>query len=539
MVGFCVQLPYVYKETSREVIRGLLFISNFWFARDHGYFADAVVDKSLLHTWSLSVEWQFYLIYPLLLLAWAKFCSLRTLPHFIGALFGLSLVASFLLTSDKSYFMLHTRAWELLLGGIIFTLPPLRFGPRLSRVLELAALLVIILNMALAEPMQGWQAWQVVPGVFACALILWLKIEHSVLAPAVLQYLGKISYSMYLIHWPVITLCSKLGWMHYFLPILGFIIVYSVLSYHFIETKRRWSRLVLLSYVLVIGGAQAGEHFDGATPFNDNYLEGKHYRDVYYGGRDIPEFGAIYHGTTADVPEFMLIGDSYCRQYANFLNAQHIPFVGVFSNGQLQFKDIYVYPLFKHQSTAEYQLYYDNYRALLAQTAADTVVIGHNWRNYLFNQNLGTEYAPSILDQEARRQAIAQGIIELAESYPGKEFYVLGLPVVDPHSGEECVVLRNSQHALHKLLFSGLDCPRSVAVDFTIPNEVNAYLRAICAQRSNLHFVDLNPAICHDGVCRVLTEKDQLIFSDGSHLSLFGAEIVGEYLLQQIKADSK
>ena len=439
MVGFCVQLPYVYKETSREVIRGLLFISNFWFARDHGYFADAVVDKSLLHTWSLSVEWQFYLIYPLLLLAWAKFCSLRTLPHFIGALFGLSLVASFLLTSDKSYFMLHTRAWELLLGGIIFTLPPLRFGPRLSRVLELAALLVIILNMALAEPMQGWQAWQVVPGVFACALILWLKIEHSVLAPAVLQYLGKISYSMYLIHWPVITLCSKLGWMHYFLPILGFIIVYSVLSYHFIETKRRWSRLVLLSYVLVIGGAQAGEHFDGATPFNDNYLEGKHYRDVYYGGRDIPEFGAIYHGTTADVPEFMLIGDSYCRQYANFLNAQHIPFVGVFSDGQLQFKDIYVYPLFKHQSTAEYQLYYDNYRALLAQTAADTVVIGHNWRNYLFNQNLGTEYDPSILDQEARRQAIAQGIIELAESYPGKEFYVLGLPVVDPHSGEECV----------------------------------------------------------------------------------------------------
>lgn len=536
LIGFVIQPPYVFEESCREVMRALLFISNFWFARDQGYFADAVVNKTLLHTWSLSVEWQFYLIYPLLLWAWAKFCSLRTLPHFIAALFIVSLGASFVLTDNKSYFILYTRAWELLIGGIIFTLPPLKFKPTLARFLEVTALLVIFLNMAFAEPMQGWEAWQVLPGVVASALLLWLKVEHSLLSNAVMQYTGKISYSMYLIHWPVITICSKLGLLHHFVLLLGFIIAYSALSYHLIEKKRSWPWAILIIYVLTGLLGQVGVSYDGATYFNDNYLNGNRYHDVYYGGKNIPEFGSIYHGTTPGTDEIILIGDSYARQYANFLNQQKIPFVGVFSDGQMQFNNVRVWPVFKKLPDNEYQIYFENYNRVLAQSSASKVVIGHNWRNYLLNRNLGIEYSAVPQDQEQRKQAVVDGVLDLADLYQDKDFYIIGLPVVDPRIGEDCLLINNNRHPLVKKIFSFLDCPHLVAADFSLPNQINHFVRSICEQRSNLHFIDPNKALCHEGVCRVITDDELLIFSDREHLSLAGAAIVGSYILEQTHA---
>ena len=534
LVGFVIQPPYVYEESCREVMRALLFISNFWFARDQGYFADAVVNKSLLHTWSLSVEWQFYLVYPLLLWAWAKFCSLRTLPHFIAALFIVSLGTSFVLTDNKSYFMLYTRAWELLIGGIIFTLPPLKFNPPLSRFLEVTALLVIFLNMALAEPMQGWEAWQVLPGVVASALLLCLKVERSLLSNVVMQYIGKISYSMYLIHWPVISICSKLGLLHHFVLLSGFILAYSVLSYHLIETKRSWHWAIVIIYVATGSLGQVGVRYDGATYFNDNYLGGKSYHETYYGGRDIPEFGSIYHGTTPGTDKVMLIGDSYIRQYANYLNQQKIPFVGVFSDGQMQFNNVHVWPVFKKLPDSEYQIYFENYSRVLAQTSASKVVIGHNWRNYLLNCNLGVQYGAQPQEQEQRKQAVIAGVLDLVDHYQSKDFYLIGLPIVDPRVGEDCILLKNSRHPLIRDIFSSLDCPHIIAADFTLPNLINQFLRSICEQRSNLHFIDPNEALCRDGLCRVITDEELLVFSDGAHLSLAGAAIVGSYLLEQL-----
>lgn len=536
-VGFLIQLPYVYRETNRESMRALLFISNFWFARDQGYFAEAVVNKTLLHTWSLSVEWQFYLIYPLLLLAWGKLCSLRTIPHFIGALFLASFITSLVLTSDQSYFMLHTRAWELLLGGIVFMLPPPKFKPALTRGLEVAALGVILLNMALAQPMAGWEAWQVLPGTVACAFLLWLNVEHSLLSHALLQYTGKISYSMYLIHWPVIAICSKLGLLHYFLPILGFILVYSILSYNFIETKRRWHWVTLLVYVLIIGAAQLGIRREGITPFNANAPTGtQSYHEVYYGGRDVPEFGAIYRGTTPGQPELLVIGDSYARQFANFLNHKQIPFVGVFSDGQMHFEGAFVDPIFKHQSEAEYQRYYDNYRAILEQNDTRTVLLAHNWANYLiYHKDFVNGYRPFPEEVEARRTATLAGILDLVDRYPDKDFYVMGQTVADPRTGEDCLVLKHSSHDLLKSVFGDLECPLFAAPDFSKVNKIKAWLWQLEGQRPNLHLIDPNPALCQGGTCRFVTDDYLLLFSDGAHLSLSGAAVIGAYLLQQIE----
>lgn len=535
-VGFFIQFPHLFRETSREGVRALLFISNFWFARDQGYFAEAVVDKTLLHTWSLSVEWQFYLLYPILLMLWGKFCSLKLLPHFVTALFAISLAASLLLPDNNAlYFMLYSRAWELLIGGIIFLLPPLHLNAKTVRLLEITALIVIVLNIAIAPPMQGWEPSLVLPGVIACAALLWLNVEHSLLSNNILQYIGRISYSMYLIHWPVIAICSRLGLLSYFIPIILFIFIYSALSYHFIETKRQWHWPIIVLYLAVLGFAQVETSNKGKTPFNtDSELGNKSYSEMYYGGRDITARGNIYNGKIQGTPELVIAGDSYSRQYANFLN-EKIAYTGVFSDGQLHFDNVFVSPDSKANPIKYSHRYYQNLINTLKTTAAHKVIIAHNWGLYLNRDKQMNSENTSHLDQQARKQAIAEGIIKLADSFPDKQFFIIGQTVSAPVFSTDCMLLKHSKNTVLHAIFKNLDCPKSTAVDFTKVDSINQYLQQTCNQRKNLHLIDPNPAFCQDGRCVMIDNKDFLTFSDGGHLSLSGGRTVGAYILKQIE----
>ena len=117
-------LPLDYQTLSTHVIASLGVISNFKFWDEAGYFDIASHEKWLLHTWSLSVEWQFYLILPIVLWAvWRVKPGRAALTHTLLAGFVLSLSASILTTQASpttAFFLLHSRAWEMLGGGLIF-----------------------------------------------------------------------------------------------------------------------------------------------------------------------------------------------------------------------------------------------------------------------------------------------------------------------------------------------------------------------------------------------------------------------------------
>lgn len=107
-----------YNELSKHVLTSILFISNIKFWREAGYFDAASHEKWLLHTWSLSVEWQFYLLLPLILITlWKLRPNVRLLTTVIGLGLLTSLVLSVLATSWKpsaAFYLLPTRAWEML-----------------------------------------------------------------------------------------------------------------------------------------------------------------------------------------------------------------------------------------------------------------------------------------------------------------------------------------------------------------------------------------------------------------------------------------
>lgn len=144
-VGWFLMAPKDYEELGRSVRYQVLFVSNILFMRQDGYFDVASDLKPLLHTWSLAVEEQFYIVFPLLL----TLLSSR-LKHWRLALFGVLLVSFGLSVwavhhhPEKAFFLLPMRAWELLAGAMLAIAP--KHGWRLK---PMAAQLLSLLGMGL------------------------------------------------------------------------------------------------------------------------------------------------------------------------------------------------------------------------------------------------------------------------------------------------------------------------------------------------------------------------------------------------------
>ncbi|HEY0817439.1 MAG TPA: acyltransferase family protein [Rhizobacter sp.] len=209
--------PFDLVLLAEQAARALLFVSNHHYLAGAGYITHAGDTLWLLHTWSLSVEWQFYLLYPLLLMGVARLAGAGPLRHRLG--FGLVLLLAMSSLAlqlwhsrtqpDAAFFLLPDRAWELLAGGLAFFLrreraPAARWGVAASHVGFLLVLGGVLLLALLRTRAVGAGAL-LLPVVLGTGLVLWAgHTNHPVLRHGVLQRLGLWSYSIYLWHWPLI-----------------------------------------------------------------------------------------------------------------------------------------------------------------------------------------------------------------------------------------------------------------------------------------------------------------------------------------------
>lgn len=212
-VGWFVLLPEDYKRLAQQEFALTTFSSNILFYLQSGYFDTANETKPLLHTWSLAVEEQFYFVFPLTLFLIHKFFPAHLVKILIG-IFVFSLALSIYGVKKypvATFYFLPTRAWELLFGSLLVYARPSsidhKYLPRLLGFSGVALILVPIFLYSRDTAFPGLAAF--VPCCGA-AMLIWsgktkTSLPHRILASAPFVFIGKISYSWYLWHWPAIV----------------------------------------------------------------------------------------------------------------------------------------------------------------------------------------------------------------------------------------------------------------------------------------------------------------------------------------------
>lgn len=294
--GWFTLLSDEYKQLGKHIAGGAGFVSNFLFWKESGYFDSAAETKPLLHLWSLGIEEQFYIVWPLLLwFAWKQRLNLLTLTLTV-------LIISFALNINKiqldataTFYSPQTRFWELLLGSVLAYLslykqtlfltfrqrldgwlsiivcaeePEIK-GNTLRSVQSILGITLIVIGMMVItkeKAFPGW--WAILPTVGALLIIsagLGAWFNRTILANRVLVWFGLISFPLYLWHWPLLSFARIMEGdkpaQSIRVAAVIVAIVLAWLTYKFIEKPLRFGNyskaktIGLFVSMLVVGGA--------------------------------------------------------------------------------------------------------------------------------------------------------------------------------------------------------------------------------------------------------------------------------------------
>lgn len=269
IVGYFMLLPPSFLDYSKSVIASVLFYSNIYFWQSINYFNAAADLKPLLHTWSLSVEEQFYIFMPVAMYVIYKFFNKKWSLFIAPAIILSFSLSCFMLDKAPSanFYLLPTRAWELLLGAFV----ALCSIPKIERkqyreLFAVIGILCISVPIFLYDKLMPFPGYGALLPCLGAALIIWTgkdlpDADKTFVAKALsLKYvifIGLISYSLYLVHWPVIVYIKyyRLGELNYLDSMLVLIIslLLAYLSWRYVEQPFRKIRTNVKPVILTGG----------------------------------------------------------------------------------------------------------------------------------------------------------------------------------------------------------------------------------------------------------------------------------------------
>ncbi|MFA0240255.1 MULTISPECIES: acyltransferase family protein [Vibrio] len=244
LVGIIYLDPWALRKLGKHILTSVGFVSNHTYLKESGYFDVAAQSKWLLHTWSLSVEWQFYVLYPLVLMATYKLFGAKGAAVAIGTTLIGSLAYNYAyLGSSASYYTLPSRAWELLAGSVVaLKRAPIELKKSNVQLLLLVAIASLFISPVLIDSSTLWPSHVTLIPVIATAIILLLNLDLNFTfhKSRLIQWVGLCSYSIYLWHWPINVFIKNLTSNTITHNIVGVMIsvLMGILSFKFIESYR-------------------------------------------------------------------------------------------------------------------------------------------------------------------------------------------------------------------------------------------------------------------------------------------------------------
>jgi len=524
----------------RTAIHTILSTNNFHLlANGKNYFLENTELIPLLHTWSLSVEEQFYVIWPPILLVLHRFLNLKMRLYFILSFILIGIVLSVYLAHNfpkMAYFLLPARLFELSLGAglALFWDHIPKISKTKNNVISVVGLMFVLLPTFLLDTSSIFPGFNALwPCLGAVLLILSGKQrEQSGIVNKVLQtkgpvFVGLLSYSMYLWHWPIFVFIKYLGYdldISLVIGAMGLTLLLSYFSWKYVEQPFRYRFkfnfsktllvivlpcLILTSTIYAVFDAANGfpERFSGLTEFNKNTNYPNKVRRKCYNTFIIGNCEDCGLGIKKDTLDGVLLGDSFANHSAAFLDVLA--------------KDA---GLYLHDSAAGgYPLLYDiddvtgsplrdtvyGIKRLEYAKKFKTVFIASNWERFMNAKSKNYQFVLETIKELLR---LGKNIV-----------------IIDPLRHTDPITLHKMK--MYKTNNISLIKKEDLLVPF-YERDKDYIVYAMKRKFPGIIVINLNDAMCHDGICDYEI-GGSIVYRNGNHLNTSGATLIARKYLEQ------
>lgn len=567
LAGVLMLSPHELRDFGRSAVAAVCSGSNILFWLRSGYFAADANLKPLLMTWTLGVEEQFYLICPLVLLLLRR-VTRRSLLIIVAALSCVSLllaIATATRDPDATFYLLPTRAWELATGIGVAVIDSRRvlsqsvMGHRMRKWVSAAGACLIGIAVFRTNIHTSLSIAAVTIPVAGAALIIWARdgIVNRFLAVKPLVFIGLVSYSWYLWHWPLLSfarICSDTDISQSVAVILAILSFgCAVLSWKFIERPfresdtpapvllRRYAAFAALTampalvFWISAGLPQRNRVAEvmerGATPLREDPCLASYGR--------VPLNRSSFCDPRVDTPKVALLGDSHAADLAPAFRT-----LAARSGYALTEWTKSACPLLPsvtaassmhpHHATECAQYNRERLRAVLGDRNIRIVVLSAVWGGYLNPNRNGWSLTPEGSDGAERSPDALSGLMSSGlDSVLNamSEHHILVYLVQDNESfGFDPMRHMRTRLIAPRRLIAGiiakdaLQWDDGVAPSATSPESLagRAIVAAAAERHPDVRIIDLRAKLCTPTGCR-FAQGDEALFSDANHLTTLGA----------------
>jgi len=539
---------------SKSILYSLGFTSNFYFHFSGlEYGSPEGLLKPFLHTWSLSVEEQYYILFPIGLVFVFKFLRKHLLYFFL-----ICFVISLLLADwgsknypSATFYFLHTRIWELILGSLL-AYYEIKLGHRgqnkiLCQIFPILGLTLIVYSFFSFDGKIFHPSFYTLIPAIGVSLILWFSYEDNfilkILSYKVFVKIGLISYSLYLWHYPIFSFANHLeiffnNNLEKFLLILVTFIL-SIFTYYFIEqpARKKVSLKIIISSLTIIFFIIATYSVTVITMEGfTNRLKVKNYQKkhtfLYLEQDNEPCFGRICNFGSKE-QKIILLGDSHLGSLAYDLydkTKSDYSFLSITSAGYFHLKN--VDQINKHSK--KINIDYDNLRIkidkILKKSRDNIIILGGATSLYFYNKRIedrALHWDNLFVDKKSKKhnpQVVERAFIDLIDELSKNNEVILLYPI--PEIG------RNLQKKKFENMVRVFNYKYS---DFLKQNkEVIEFFDSI--NKPRVHKVYSYKAFCKKESAPLCSthDKNNFFFYDGYHPSLIGAKMINDLIIKKI-----